>query len=155
LVQSILLSRVSLLGGRPNLILLSVIAWGVLRGSTEGAVWAFIGGLVLDLLSGGPMGAMTLALLIVSFLAGRGWRRELGSAVMQLVLLTLGLCFVYHILLLLILGWTGYPVNWAYGLGRVAAPSAILNAVLVPLVYFPLVWLDRRTRAEGLTFEGA
>jgi len=118
-------------------------------------VWAFVGGLVLDLFSGGPMGAITLALLIVAFLAGRQWGRELSPAFLRVFLVALSLGFLYHFLLLLILTGTGVRVGWAYGLARVAAPSAMLNALLAPVVYHLLSLLDRRTRTKGLTFDGA
>lgn len=153
LVQDVALTQLSVAGGRANLVLLAVVAWGLLRGPAEGMIWAFIGGMVLDLFSGGPMGGITLALLIVAFLAGQQWGSELGLAYIQLILVTLMLSFLYHILLLLVLGWRGYPVDWAYSLPRVAAPSAALNAVVAPFIYRPLVWLDRRTRPEGLTFD--
>jgi len=155
LVQDVLLARVSLWGGRPDLVFLVVVLWALLRGSAEGMVWAFIGGLVLDLFSGGPMGGIVLSLLTVAFLAGRQWGRELGSTFLQLLLLVLGLSFLYHVMLLLILGWTGVPISWGYSLARVAAPSAVLNAVIGPFLYRPLAWLDRRTRPEGFTFDGA
>jgi rod shape-determining protein MreD len=153
LIQDVVLTRISIGGGQFDVVLVAVIAWGLLRGPAEGMIWAFIGGLVLDLFSGGPMGGITLALLIVAFLAGQQWGSELGLAYIQLILLTLVLSFLYHMLLLVVLGWRGYPVNWVYSLPRVAAPSAALNAVLAPLVYRPLIWLDRRTRPEGLTFD--
>jgi len=153
--QDILLARVDVLGGRPDLVFLSVVAWGILRGSAEGVVWAFFGGLMLDLFSGGPMGTMTLALMIVAFLAGRQWGRELSPAFLRVALVGLGLSFTYHVLLLFILMATGREVAWAYGLARVAAPSAIVNGLLVPPIYHLLSLLDRRTRPEGLRFDGA
>lgn len=155
LLQDIVLARVSILGGRPDLVLLSVVAWATLRGSAEGIVWGFIGGLLLDLFSGGPMGGITLALLVVALLAGRQWGRELGPTSLRVFLVTLGLCFLYHVLLLLILTGTGRSVDWVYGLARVAAPSAVLNGALAPLVHYLFSILDRRTRPEGLTFDGA
>ncbi len=153
--QEALLARLSLLGARPDLVFAAVLAWGMLRGSAEGMVWAFIGGLVLDLLSGGPMGGMTLALLLIALLAGRRWGRELTPVGLQVFLLGLGLGFLYHLLLLTILAWSGAAVDWAYDLARVAAPSAIANGLLSVLLYPALAWLDRRTRAEGLTFDEA
>lgn len=154
-MQDVTLSAVSVLGGRPDLVFLLVVGWAFLRGPAEGAVWAFVGGLLLDLLSGGPLGGIALALVLAAVLAGQQWGRELGSRLLQLVLLVLGACFVYHLLLLLVLTWTGYPVGWKYGLSHVAAPSALLNAALSPFVYRPLVWLDRRTRPEGPVLDGA
>ncbi len=129
--------------------------WTFLRGPIEGAIWAFVGGLLLDLFSGGPFGGMTLSMMVAALFVGWRWGQELGSTTVQLVLLVLIACFAYHVLLLFIMGWTGYPVNWQYSLARVAGPSALLNAVLAPFVYRLMAWLDRRTRPTGLTFYGA
>ena len=103
LFQDVVLARVAVLGGRPDLVFLVVVVWAFLRGSTEGAIWAFIGGLLLDALSGGPFGCIALSLLVVAILVGRQWGRELGSNLLQLALLVLVGCFTYHVLMLLIL----------------------------------------------------
>lgn len=153
LFQSTVLGPLTVLDGRPDALFAVVVGWALLRGPVEAAVFAFVGGMVLDLLSGGPMGGITLALLVVAFIAGQRWGRELGSAVLQLVVMALILGFAYHVLILLALSWTGYVVDWGFSLARVAVPSAILNAVVAPFVYQPLVWLDRKTRPEGLTFD--
>lgn len=151
LVQNAVLAPISVLGGRPDLVLIAVAVWAFLRGPAEGAVWAFIGGLLLDLFSAGPFGSIALALLLVSFFTSRQWGRELGSTFLQLTLLMLIACFLYHVLMLLGLAWAGHAVDWRYDLAHVAAPSAVLNGVLAPFVYQPLAWLHRRTRPEGFT----
>ena len=45
---------------RPDLMLVLVVAWSLLRGVEEGLLWAFIGGVLLDLLSVGPFGGFTV-----------------------------------------------------------------------------------------------
>lgn len=130
---------------------LLVAGWAFLRGPGEGAIWAFIGGLLLDALSGGPFGGFTLSLLVAALLVGQRWGRELGSTAFQIILLVLVAGFLTHAVLLLSMSATGYPVDWPHALSRVAAPSAVLNALLAPLVHQPLSWLDRRTRPEGFT----
>lgn len=152
LAQSTALAGISLFGARPDLVFLLVAVWAFLRGPIEGAVWAFIGGLLLDTLSGGPFGGFTLALLAAALLVGQQWGRELGSAAFQLVVLVLVACFVAHGVLLLAMSATGYPVNWPYVLVHITGPSAVLNALLAPVVHLPLSWIDRRTRPEGITF---
>jgi rod shape-determining protein MreD len=149
LVQTVLLSRVNLWGARPDLMLLVVLVWAVVRGVDEGLVWGFVGGLILDLFSGGPLGATVLALLSVVFLAGQPWGQGLSSPVARLLLPALIGVIVYHLVLLLVLGWTGHAVDWAFALLRVAGPSALLNTLLAPFVQQPLAWLERRTRPEG------
>ncbi|MCX8066459.1 MAG: rod shape-determining protein MreD [Anaerolineae bacterium] len=154
LIQSTALAGISLFGAHPDLVFLLVVGWAFLRGPVEGAVWGFIGGLLLDALSGGPLGGFSLALLAAALLAGQKWGQELGSALFRLWLLALGACFLYHVVLLLTLSVTGHPVDWQYGLARVAAPSAVANSLLALIAYWPLAWLDRRTRTEGFTLDG-
>ena len=79
LVQNAWLSSVSLWGARLDLMLLIVLCWTIVRGVNEGMIWGFVGGLIIDLLSGGPVGAYTLALLGVgSLVVLRGPRRSDG-----------------------------------------------------------------------------
>jgi rod shape-determining protein MreD len=151
LIQSTLLSRVSLWGARPDLMLLVVLIWAFVRNVDEGLVWGFIGGLVVDLLSGGPVGGTSLALSAAAFLAGQSWGQGLGSQVVRLLILALAGAVVYHLILLTALTWTGHAVDWGFALLRVAGPSVLLNTVLAPFVRQPLVWLERRTRREVFT----
>ena len=50
-------------GARPSLPILVAASWSVAVGAREGVWWAFLGGLVSDLISGGPLGAFALASL--------------------------------------------------------------------------------------------
>jgi rod shape-determining protein MreD len=151
LFQSVVLSQLDLWGGRPDLVLLVVLVWAVMRGADEGMVWGFIGGLVIDLLSGGPFGITTLALLIVAWMAGQPWGRGIGSMTVRLLLLAFVGVLAYHLVLLFVLAWTGYDVDWARSILGVTIPSALLNAVLAPFVRWPLNWLERSTRRETFT----
>ena len=111
-------------------------------------MWGFIGGLIVDLLSGGPLGATPLALSAVVFLAGRSWGRGFGPPVVRLLLLAFLGVVVYHLVLLFVLTWTGHAVDWRFALMRVVGPSVLLNVVLAPFVRQPLAWLERKTRQE-------
>jgi len=148
LIQSTVLSRVSVLGARPDLMLLVVLTWAVVRGLDEGLMWAFIGGLIVDLLSGGPLAGTALALVAAAYLAGQSLGEEVGSEVVRLVILGVLGALTYHVTLLVVLGWTGHPVSWGFSLTRVAGPSVILNAVLAPFVLQPLRWLDQVTEPD-------
>jgi rod shape-determining protein MreD len=150
LVQSTLLSRVDVLGARPNLMLLVVLVWTVVRGIDEGLVWAFVGGLILDLLSGGPLASIALALLAAAYLAGQSLGEGMGSQTMRLIILTVLGAMVYHVVLLFVLDWSGHTVDWAFSLLRVAGPSVLLNGILAPFVLPLLAWLERATGEEGL-----
>jgi cell shape-determining protein MreD len=137
-------------------MLLVVGAWSLRRGVEEGAVWAFIGGIFLDLLSAGPPSAHLFALLAASLVLGVDpstglARRQVQSAggspfglIVGVVLGTL----VYHLVLLTALQLAGYAVEWQDASTRIIVPHMIFNLAMMPLVYYGLGWLDRRTRRE-------
>jgi rod shape-determining protein MreD len=130
---------------------LVVLAWAIVRSVDEGLVWGFIGGLLIDLRSGGPLGATALALVVVTFLAGQPWGRGIGSPMLRLLVMALIGGLIYHLILLIALAWTGHTVSWDFALLRVAAPSVVLNTALTPFVWQPMTWLGRKLRREGLT----
>ena len=74
LLQSTAAARLQVFGVKPDLVLLLVILGTLLYGGRPGVVWAFIGGLALDIFSGGPMGASSLALMAAALVTGLGHR---------------------------------------------------------------------------------
>jgi rod shape-determining protein MreD len=52
-----------LYGIAPQLLFVITIAWTLYFGVQQGLIWAFAGGMLLDLFSAGPMGASALALM--------------------------------------------------------------------------------------------
>jgi rod shape-determining protein MreD len=156
IIEATVLPHLRVGNAQPDLVLLVVGAWSLRRGVEEGAVWAFVGGLFLDLLSAGPRAAHLLALLAASLVLGidpsTGLARRQTLPVSEnpltlIVGVVLG-TFVYHLVLLVSLQLTGYPVDWLDALTRVFGPHLVFNLVLMPVVYFGLGWLDRRTRRE-------
>ena len=141
LLQNAWLSRINLFGSRPDLMLLVVLGWTIVRGVNEGVVWAFVGGLMIDLLSGGPLGATILALLAVAFVGHQPWGEGLGAPLVRVVLLALVGSVAYHVMLLAVLTATGHIVDWSYSFLQVAGPSLILTVVLAPVVRRILAWV--------------
>ncbi len=72
LVQSSMLVRVEVGNVKPDLVLLLVLIGTLIFGGPRGVVWAFVGGIALDLFSGGPMGASSLALIAAALVAAPG-----------------------------------------------------------------------------------
>src|SRR5436305_6471640 len=59
LTESAVGYRLDVTGGRLNLVLMLVVAWGLQRGVQEGLLAGFVGGFALDLVSGTPFGLQT------------------------------------------------------------------------------------------------
>ncbi len=150
LIQSSIGPFLTIVGVHPDLVLVAVISWTILRGPTEGLVWAIIGGIGLDLLSGGPFGVMTIALVITSLLASLGYGRVFGGYLILPLALTFPLSLVYYLTYTLLLSVLNEPIAWLPALTSVILPASVMNIVAM-LFLFPLLrLLHRRTGREEI-----
>jgi rod shape-determining protein MreD len=133
-----------------NLPLLVVVSWGLLRGPKEGALWGFIAGSMVDLLSGAPFGAATVSLIAVGFLAGLGEATVFRARIALPMLVTFLATIVYELLFLLIVRISGQWVAWLDSVLRLVIPSALLNAVLTPIVFLAMSWSYARFGREEM-----
>jgi rod shape-determining protein MreD len=150
ILQTTLVPSLAIWSVFANLPLLVVVSWGLLRGPQEGALWGFIAGLMVDLLSGAPFGAATVSLIVIGFLAGLGettvFRARIALPMIVMFLATI----VYELLFLLIVRISGQSVAWLDSVLRLVIPSAILNAVLTPVVFLTMSWLYARFGREEM-----
>jgi rod shape-determining protein MreD len=70
-LQSSVFGGVVILGGTPNLLLVTLVAVALLRGSIVGACAGFLGGLVLDTANLEILGVTSLLLAVAGYWAGR------------------------------------------------------------------------------------
>ncbi|MGB2894923.1 MAG: rod shape-determining protein MreD [Anaerolineales bacterium] len=130
ILQSTLLGTFQFLEGRPDLILLAVIGWGLAGGSEEAMVWGLVGGLLLDMLSGIPMGTTSVTLIIigtlVSLYEGRIWETNF----LMPLGITLAGSLLFHFMSLGVIMFMGREIDWAYSFSRVILPSTFINLLL-------------------------
>lgn len=145
IIQITLLPQIPIFGCKPDLALVLVVAWALLAPVGDAAIWGFIIGIFLDLASGLPFGVHTIALTTLGWLIGWGqatfFRGNLLAPPIAIVLATL----IYNIIVLGILALFAWQIHWGNYLLRITLPSAILNALVLPLVYFPLRLFQRWT----------
>ena len=127
----------------PDLVLILVIGWVILRGLEEGLFWAVIGGLSLDILSGAPFGVFTLSMVVVALVTSLFHGRVFGSSIILPLSLTFPLSFLFNGLVLLLLMILGRPIDWNAAFFNILLPVAIFNTMVMVLV-FPLLYLLNR-----------
>lgn len=64
-------SSISILGAAPDLLLVTLVAVGLLRGAIAGAIAGFAAGLIVDVATLGTLGVTSLLLTLAGFWAGR------------------------------------------------------------------------------------
>jgi len=144
ILQASAVPHLRIWGVFPDLPLLFVVCWSLLRGTRAGLIWGLIAGLFVDLLSGSPAGAAAVALGVVGFLAGLAQRSAFRAQLLLPVVVTLVSTALYDLMLLLAMRLAGRTVLWIESLGRIILPSAILNLLLLPVVYILLRGVYRR-----------
>jgi rod shape-determining protein MreD len=141
-LQATVFSHIRLFGGGFDVMLIVVVAWSLVQRDSDGPVWAFVGGLFADAFSGGPPGAFTLSLtlvtLAIALTEGRFYKSNWPVALIASVLSTV----VYQLLYLSLLAIFVRPVNWADTLALNTFPSALLNLLLMLPVYQTAKWLS-------------
>ena len=139
-------------GVHPDLVLILIIGWIILRGLGEGLVWALIGGVCLDLVSGAPFGVFTLTTLLVALAANLSHRRVFGSSIVLPLSLTFPLSLLFNGLALLFLTLLGRPIVWSDAFFNVLLPVAIFNTAVMMLVFPLLYLLNRIMNPQPLSF---
>lgn len=138
LLQATILPRLRILGGQPDLVTLIVLAWSILDREQEGMVWAFVGGICLDLLSGTPLGISSLAMVPIAYAVGLTeltvYRNNYLLPVALAALCGLG----YHVIIVLALGILfNLSLSWPFSFFYVTLPSIFFDVFLI----IPVLWL--------------
>ena len=152
MLQTTLSPFIKISGVHPDLVLILVIGWGILRGLGEGLIWALIGGLCLDFTSGAPFGIFTLTSLLVALAASISHGRVFGSSIILPLGLTFPLSLLFNGLALLLLTLLGRSVVWTQAFYNVLLPVAIFNTVVMMLVFPLLYLLNRVLNPQPLSF---
>lgn len=135
ILQSTIVPAIRVGGGGPDLILMAVLCWMLLAGTEEGIVWAMVGGIVQDLISGIPTGTSALALVVVAFGVNLAFGTiARNNIIIPPIVAALG-SIVYHLILIVLLSILGHNVAIAYVLMYVTLPTVVFNFVLMLAIF--------------------
>ena len=141
ILQVTLFSSVQILGGTPDVVLLTLVAIALLRGSIYGAGAGFAAGLLVDTANLATLGVTSLLLTIAGYWIGR-YGETTGrdrlhapfvSVAVATILVQFGALFLHYML--------GDPVSARVALLDALAPKVALNLLLTLPVYALTRWL--------------
>ena len=131
LLQSTAIARLKIAGVKPDLVLLILLAWTLVYGSQTGIILAFVGGVALDIFSGGPMGASSLSLMTASVVTGIGHGTLYRYNPLVPVVVTMIGTVVYSFTYLGILFVLGLGLPFMSTVTHIVVPSILYNATLM------------------------
>ena len=135
ILQSAILSRMTLLHGTTDLVLLAVIAWALQKRVQTAWQWGIIGGLLVTIASDLPLGVALVGYLLVVALA-----LVLRQRVWQIPILSMFVATFFGTLIIqgmsyLALRINGYQLPLLEVLNQITLPSVLLNLVVAIPVY--------------------
>ncbi|MBV6395099.1 MAG: hypothetical protein HFACDABA_00670 [Anaerolineales bacterium] len=137
ILQSAVVSRVSLLGGFADLPLLLVIAWSLQENVDTGWHWAIVAGVFTMFVSALPWGAPLAGFLAAVFMARWLQSRIWQAPTLAMLGVALPSTFIVHLFSFVILSLARKPLPFVDSLSLITLPSALLNMLLS----VPVFWL--------------
>lgn len=151
-LQSSLLGRFDIFGLVPNLILIFIVVFALFRKTYEAYIFAFISGLMLDTISGGPFGLHTAIFMLVVFISSLVVNEDYTkiSNIFPSVLLGI-ITFIFYIALWLFVsfGSKNFTVNgFIFSMGQVAITVGFF-VILFPQLKKFFLWENKVDKVKG------
>jgi rod shape-determining protein MreD len=149
-LQVSLLSNVDVVGGVPNLLLVTIVSVALLRGAVFGAAGGFFGGLLVDTANLETLGLTSLVLTVGGYWIGRygetTGRDRTHAPFVSVAVVTI----LYAVGVLLLHFLLGDPVSGKRILLESLVPTIAFNLILTAPVYWivtkllpPVDWRER------------
>ena len=134
-LQTAMVSRLPLLAGTADLVLIIIAAWSLQENVESAWLWSLLAGLMVGAASGLPMVVPVLAYLAVTGLARLVLRRVWETPVLAMLLVVFAGTLISSLLALAAVSISGgaYPAADAFSL--IVLPSLLLNLLLALPVY--------------------
>jgi len=142
LLQATFFPAMELLNIIPDFALVLLLVWSSSRGIGEGLLWAFGLGIWIDFLTLDPLGTHVIPLLAVAVIGGITQGRLFRSGLVLPGLAVIGATLAYRLIEIVMKVFNGRSVE-VFGEARLALLAALLNVLLVPLVYGCILMMDR------------
>jgi len=135
ILQSAVVSQMSLLAGYADLMLVILAALALKTDAASAWLWAVLGGIMVSFVSGMPwpvtMAGYLFVVLIAQILRQRVWQAPLLAMFSVIFLGTLSM----NLLAILVLNFLGTPLPIGDSLGLIVLPSVLLNLLFSIPVY--------------------
>jgi rod shape-determining protein MreD len=150
--QVSIFSQLHVLGAVPDLLLVTLVAVALLRGSIVGAVAGFFAGLLVDTATLGTLGLTSLVLTLAGYWIGR-YGETTGRDRAHAPFLSVAVVTVLYQLGLLVVHFVLGESAPAGAVARSLVPAIVLNLILTAPVYALVRRLLRPAQRDELTAE--
>ena len=149
ILQMVVVSRLPLIHGTADLVLLALVAWALQERARSAWAWALLAGLAVSFISALPWYMPVLIYLTVTAVARLLQRRVWQTPILALLVAVFVGTLVQHVISIGVLNIAGSTIGWQEGLSLVTVPSLLLNLGLALPVYTIIVDLSHWVYPEA------
>jgi len=150
ILQTTVFQKLSIAGIAPNLMIIVVASFGLMRGQREGLIIGFICGLIIDLFFGKYLGIYSIIYMYLGYLNGKFQKNYYPDDIKLPLLLISVSDVVYNLLVYIFLFLFRARFQFFYYLKTIILPELIYTLVITILLYFILLkvnqWLEEREK---------
>ena len=143
LFQVTLFQGLSLASTKPNLILILVFTFGIMRGKKTGIWTGFFGGLLLDIYYGDSIGFYAMIYMYIGYLNGVFYKlfydEDITLPLLLIFMSNLLYGFSIYVIRFLLRG----RLDIVYYFQHVVVAETIYTMVVAIIIYRPLLWMNR------------
>lgn len=146
LIEAAVLPMFRIAGLQPNLMLVLLVAWLMVRSANEAFVLIPIGGFMLGLVDGAPMGTALIAMAPVAFLHEiRGAHLNESGLVLTIAFVAV-MTVMYHLVFYVVFALAGDAGPFLSAMLRVVLPVCFLNVMALLPMYIVLAGFSQEMR---------
>jgi rod shape-determining protein MreD len=135
MIQMVVVSRLPLLSGTADLVLLVLVAWSLHERVSTAWLWTAVAGLLMSFVSALPLFTPLVGYLLITAIARLLQRRVWQNPILAMFVATAVGSLFYHFMSWFLLSFSGTPLPLADSISRVILPAVLLNLLLSIPVY--------------------
>jgi rod shape-determining protein MreD len=138
-IQLTLMNSVTILGLKPDLMMVVVVVFSLMKGEKEGTISGFASGLLQDIFSTSLLGINALAKTVIGFICGILKEKIFHEHILFMIpVITFIASFIQSIIISLLLRAFGIEYNLAWSLKQIALPEALYSSLLSPFIFLAI-----------------
>jgi len=139
LIQLTLINLIAILGLKPDLLMVVVVVFSLLKGEKDGSISGFASGLLQDIFSTGLLGINAFTKTVIGFTCGILKEKIFYEHILFLIpVITFIAAFTQSILIFLLLRAFGIEYSLTWSLKQVALPEALYSSLLSPFIFIAI-----------------
>ena len=144
-IQTVVVSRIKLVGGTADIILLAIVSWGISKEDRSLFIWAIVGGILISLISAMPALAVISSYLMVASITRIFQRRLWQSPILAVLLSSFIGTIMKFIIDIIALQFMGIELDLPKSIEMTLATNLILNLFILFPIYLIISDLAKMT----------